>query len=111
MRAAPQDAMEREAAAAERSEEMRSAMARAADSAAYREELLRREAAEWEERCRASEARHQELAARLPESTRPLLRQIEALQLAAALGVGAVAAAWPAWKMSRIDIVAGLRQI
>ena len=29
----------------------------------------------------------------------------------AALGVGAVAAAWPAWKMSRIDIVAGLRQI
>lgn len=34
-----------------------------------------------------------------------------ALQLAAALGVGAVAAAWPAWKMSRIDIVAGLRQI
>ena len=34
-----------------------------------------------------------------------------ALQLAAALGVGAVAAAWPAWKMSRIDIVAGLRHI
>ena len=34
-----------------------------------------------------------------------------ALQLAAALGVGAVAAAWPAWRMSRIDIVAGLRHI
>jgi len=34
-----------------------------------------------------------------------------ALQLAAALGVGAVAAAWPAWKMSRIDIVAGLRHV
>ncbi len=34
-----------------------------------------------------------------------------ALQLAAALGVGAVAAAWPAWKMSRIDIVAGLRHM
>jgi putative ABC transport system permease protein len=33
------------------------------------------------------------------------------LQLAAALGVGAVAAAWPAWKMSRIDIVAGLRHV
>ena len=34
-----------------------------------------------------------------------------ALQLAAALGVGLVAAAWPAWRMSRIDIVAGLRHI
>jgi putative ABC transport system permease protein len=34
-----------------------------------------------------------------------------ALQFAAALGVGVVAAAWPAWKMSRIDIVAGLRHV
>lgn len=33
------------------------------------------------------------------------------LQVAAALGVGAVAAAWPAWRMSRIDIVAGLRHV
>jgi len=32
-------------------------------------------------------------------------------QLGAALGVGLVAAAWPAWKMSRIDIVAGLRHV
>jgi putative ABC transport system permease protein len=34
-----------------------------------------------------------------------------ALQLLAALVVGAVAAAWPAWKMSRIDIVQGLRHV
>ena len=34
-----------------------------------------------------------------------------ALQLGAALVVGLVAAAWPAWKMSRIDIVAGLRHV
>jgi len=34
-----------------------------------------------------------------------------ALQLLAALAVGTVAAAWPAWKMSRISIVAGLRQV
>ncbi|MBL8349626.1 MAG: FtsX-like permease family protein [Burkholderiaceae bacterium] len=34
-----------------------------------------------------------------------------ALQLLAALVVGAVAAAWPAWRMSRIDIVAGLRHV
>ena len=34
-----------------------------------------------------------------------------ALQLVAALVVGVVAAAWPSWKMSRIDIVAGLRHV
>jgi putative ABC transport system permease protein len=34
-----------------------------------------------------------------------------ALQLGAALGVGLVAAAWPAWRMSRIDIVQGLRHV
>ena len=33
------------------------------------------------------------------------------LQLLAALLVGAVAAAWPAWRISRIDIVAGLRHV
>lgn len=33
------------------------------------------------------------------------------LQILAALVVGAVAAAWPAWKMSRIDIVQGLRHV
>jgi putative ABC transport system permease protein len=33
------------------------------------------------------------------------------LQMLAALGVGLVAAAWPAWKMSRIDIVDGLRHV
>jgi putative ABC transport system permease protein len=34
-----------------------------------------------------------------------------ALQLLASLIVGVVAAAWPAWKMSRIDIVNGLRHV
>jgi len=33
------------------------------------------------------------------------------LQLGASVVVGAVAAAWPAWKMSRIDIVQGLRHV
>jgi len=33
------------------------------------------------------------------------------MQLAASAIVGAVAAAWPAWKMSRIDIVNGLRHV
>ena len=34
-----------------------------------------------------------------------------ALQALAALVVGTVSAAWPAWKMSRIDIVQGLRHV
>lgn len=34
-----------------------------------------------------------------------------AMQLGAALFVGLVAAAWPAWRMSRIDIVSGLRHV
>ncbi len=34
-----------------------------------------------------------------------------ALQLAASVTVGLVAAAWPAWKMSRINIVNGLRHV
>lgn len=34
-----------------------------------------------------------------------------ALQLVAALIVGLVAAAWPAWRMARIDIVNGLRHV
>ena len=34
-----------------------------------------------------------------------------ALQWLAALIVGSVAAAWPAWRMSRIDIVDGLRHV
>jgi putative ABC transport system permease protein len=34
-----------------------------------------------------------------------------AWQALAALVVGVVSAAWPAWKMSRIDIVAGLRHV
>lgn len=33
------------------------------------------------------------------------------LQLLASVGVGVIAAAWPAWKMSRIDIVNGLRHV
>ncbi|EFJ48636.1 hypothetical protein VOLCADRAFT_90809 [Volvox carteri f. nagariensis] len=35
-----------------------------------------------ERRCQAAELRHQDLAAKVPEATRPLLRQIEAMQAA-----------------------------
>ncbi|MBS0448813.1 MAG: ABC transporter permease [Proteobacteria bacterium] len=33
------------------------------------------------------------------------------LQVAASFGVGIVAALWPAWRMGRIDVVQGLRQV
>ena len=46
--------------------------------------MLKREVADLERRCQAAEARHEELAAKLPEATRPLLRQMEAMQAAAA---------------------------
>jgi putative ABC transport system permease protein len=38
-------------------------------------------------------------------------RETIALQLVVAAAVGLLAAAWPAWRMGRLDIVAGLRQI
>jgi putative ABC transport system permease protein len=38
-------------------------------------------------------------------------RETMALQLAAAAAVGLVAAAWPAWRMARLPITSGLRQI
>ena len=34
-----------------------------------------------------------------------------ALQVAASLAIGVVAAAWPAWRTSRINIVSGLRHV
>lgn len=46
-----------------------------------REEGLQREVRDLEQRCQASEARHQDLAANIPEATRPLLRQLEAMQV------------------------------
>ena len=49
-----------------------------------REDMLKRELADITRRGQAAEARHEELASAMPEATRPLLRQIEAMQAAAA---------------------------
>lgn len=46
-----------------------------------REQGLRGEVRDLEARCQAAEARHQDLAANIPEATRPLLRQLEAMQV------------------------------
>ena len=43
--------------------------------------MLRVDMHDLQQRCQQAEARHEDLAARLPDSTRPLLRQIEAMQV------------------------------
>ncbi len=58
-----------------------------------REDALKRELADITRRSQAAEARHEELATALPEATRPLLRQIEAMQAANAANAQAWAAA------------------
>ena len=55
--------------------------------------MLKRELADIARRSQAAEARHEELASALPEATLPLLRQIEAMQAAAAAHSQAWAAA------------------
>ena len=54
--------------------------------------MHQREIADLSKRNQAAEARHEELAAALPEATRPLVRQLEAMQSASQ----AQAAAWAA---------------
>lgn len=76
-------AHEREAVLVASVEELQAALARAATQATHREDLMRRDLHDMEARCQAAEARHEELAERIPEATRPLLRQIEAMQRSA----------------------------
>ena len=54
---------------------------------------MQREVRGLEQRCQAAEARHQDLAANIPEATRPLLRQLEAMQATATANAQAWAAA------------------
>ena len=56
---------------------------------ACREDLLKREMADLVRSGQAAEARHEDLAGALPEATRPLLRQIAALQVQRGLGLRA----------------------
>ncbi|KXZ57009.1 hypothetical protein GPECTOR_1g911 [Gonium pectorale] len=70
--------------------ELRDALDRQRQAADLREEMLKADLADLERRCQAAELRHQDLASKVPEATRPLLRQIEAMQAA----VEAQADAW-----------------
>eukprot|EP00250_Pteridium_aquilinum_P007166 c16947_g1_i1 orf=995-3871(-) len=74
------EAADKETALAQNVEELRQALSREAEQAVSREDMLRRDVEELERRCQAAELRYEELVASVPESTRPLLRQIEAMR-------------------------------
>lgn len=62
-------------------EELRNALTRQEQEAAFMEERLKRDHDDLQKRYQASELRYNELVTQVPESTRPLLRQIEAMQV------------------------------
>ncbi|KAG9456133.1 hypothetical protein H6P81_000641 [Aristolochia fimbriata] len=74
------EAGEREATLVQTLEELRQTLTRTEQQAVFREDMLRRDIDDLQKRYQASELRCEELIAQVPESTRPLLRQIEALQ-------------------------------
>ncbi|KAH8946192.1 hypothetical protein BDL97_12G080700 [Sphagnum fallax] len=79
------EATERETSLVQTIEELRESLTRMEKQAAVREDMMRSEIEDVEKRCQAAEVRYEELVTRMPDSTRPLLRQIEALQESAAM--------------------------
>ncbi|OAE32334.1 hypothetical protein AXG93_3017s1040 [Marchantia polymorpha subsp. ruderalis] len=79
------ESADRETALLQSLDELRQALSATEQQAAYREDMLRRDLEDLERRCQAAEARYDELLANMPDSTRPLLRQIEGLEEAAAM--------------------------
>ncbi|XP_051119303.1 golgin candidate 5-like isoform X2 [Andrographis paniculata] len=61
-------------------EELRQTLSRREQQAAFREDMLCKDIEDLQKRYQASERRCEELVMQVPESTRPLLRQIEAMQ-------------------------------
>eukprot|EP00262_Sarcandra_glabra_P000312 TRINITY_DN10371_c0_g2_i1.p1 TRINITY_DN10371_c0_g2~~TRINITY_DN10371_c0_g2_i1.p1 ORF type:complete len:698 (-),score=174.22 TRINITY_DN10371_c0_g2_i1:286-2139(-) len=74
------EAGEREATLVQTLEELRQTLSRTEQQAVFREDMLRRDIDDLQKRYQASELRCEELITQVPESTRPLLRQIEAMQ-------------------------------
>ncbi|KAK6914874.1 TATA element modulatory factor 1 DNA binding [Dillenia turbinata] len=74
------EAEERETMLVQDLEELRQTLTRKEQQAAFREDRLRREIEDLQNRYRESERRCEELVIQVPESTRPLLKQIEAMQ-------------------------------
>ncbi|XP_071713921.1 golgin candidate 5-like [Rutidosis leptorrhynchoides] len=74
------EAEEREAMLIQTLEELRQTLSRKEQQSVFREDMLRRDIEDLQKRYQASERRCEELVTQVPESTRPLLRQIEAIQ-------------------------------
>ncbi|KAJ6389495.1 hypothetical protein OIU77_027759 [Salix suchowensis] len=74
------EAAERETMLVQELEELRQTLSRKEQQAVFREEMLRRDIEDLQKRYQASERRCEELITQVPDSTRPLLRQIEAMQ-------------------------------
>lgn len=74
------EAEERESMLVQTLEELRQTLTRKEQQAVFREDMHRRDIEDLQKRYQASERRCEELITQVPESTRPLLRQIEAMQ-------------------------------
>nr|XP_009387965.1 PREDICTED: golgin candidate 5-like [Musa acuminata subsp. malaccensis] len=74
------EAVERETMLVQTLEELRQSLTRTEQQAVSREEILRRDIEDLQKRYQGSELRYTELITQVPESTQPLLRQIEAMQ-------------------------------
>ncbi|KAK1574827.1 hypothetical protein Q3G72_000258 [Acer saccharum] len=74
------EAEEREAMLVQALEELRQTLSRREQQAVFKEDMLLRDIEDLQKRYQASERRCEELITQVPESTRPLLRQIEAIQ-------------------------------
>ncbi|KAK8988672.1 hypothetical protein V6N11_030052 [Hibiscus sabdariffa] len=74
------EAEERESMLVQTLEELRQTLSRKEQQAVFREDMLRRDIEDLQKHYQASERRCEELITQVPESTRPLLRQIEAMQ-------------------------------
>eukprot|EP00270_Netrium_digitus_P013657 TRINITY_DN4566_c0_g1_i1.p1 TRINITY_DN4566_c0_g1~~TRINITY_DN4566_c0_g1_i1.p1 ORF type:complete len:796 (+),score=317.43 TRINITY_DN4566_c0_g1_i1:330-2390(+) len=85
-----EEAVERERVLMATVDELRLTLSRTEHQAAFREDMLRRDIEDLKARCQAAESRHEELVARMPDSTRPLLRQIEAMKESADMRVEAL---------------------
>ncbi|GFQ07281.1 golgin candidate 5 [Phtheirospermum japonicum] len=78
------EAEDRESMLVQTLEELRQTLSRKEQQAVFREDMLHKDIEDLQRRYQASERRCEELITQVPESTRPLLRQIEAMQETAA---------------------------
>eukprot|EP01018_Ginkgo_biloba_P024457 Gb_38479 [translate_table: standard] len=81
------EACDREKALVEVVVELRESLSKTERLAASREDMLRAEIVELQKQCHATEMQYEEMMIRLPEATRPLARQMEAMQQASRMRV------------------------